>query len=189
MKKTLQCDEFCVFDEALGDEGRSELWDYFGAERFEPVPRVRFAWRLGDGQPFMGPHAAIWRDPDHPVPPHQTPLEHAALHPTGTALDRILELLRERRALLTPWVGDAWTMASATGWVYPSGSGVSWHCDSHERYTGAFIYYAHPRWHARWGRRAARCARGRAAATRPPLRLLRVQRCVDGVRPRPVRRS
>ena len=34
--------------------------------------------------------------------------------------------------------------------LYPQGTGLSWHLDL-GRYSGAYIYYAHPQWNVKWG--------------------------------------
>jgi two-component system cell cycle response regulator len=43
-----------------------------------------------------------------------------------------------------------WLAISGKMFVYPAGTGASWHNDG-GMYRGAFIYYAHPHWDAQWG--------------------------------------
>src|SRR5690606_2320235 len=44
-----------------------------------------------------------------------------------------------------------WTSIVGRPYVYPRGTGLSWHVDDHELYAGAFVYYAHPVWNAHFG--------------------------------------
>jgi Rps23 Pro-64 3,4-dihydroxylase Tpa1-like proline 4-hydroxylase len=40
---------------------------------------------------------------------------------------------------------------SACTYLYPQGTGLSWHVDVPRLYTGAYIFYAHPTWNCQWG--------------------------------------
>jgi Rps23 Pro-64 3,4-dihydroxylase Tpa1-like proline 4-hydroxylase len=63
-----------------------------------------------------------------------------------------------------------WAGITAQSYLYPAGSGLSWHKDSTDR-SGAYIYYAHPYWNVTFGGElliAERVAGGRSAAGRRP---------------------
>lgn len=66
--------------------------------------------------------------------------------PDGSKLDLFFSRLIEE-PLFRKRFGNAF---SARIYLHPPGSLLDWHVDS-GRYTGAFAYYAHPRWHASWG--------------------------------------
>lgn len=151
MQLTLSTPDFVVYDDVLPSGRHAAVWQYLQTTPLRPVPQVGFAWRIGDGQPFSGPSCATWRDAEAPVPAMNADPARFRFAPTGEAIDDLLSLVAERAPTLRSWVGDDWTMLSGTGWVYPAGSAISWHADDHDRYAGAYIYYAHPRWNARWG--------------------------------------
>ena len=74
-------------------------------------------------------------------------------YPTGNGVDAALEAIKAycpRVENLIGKEGEAWAGISAKPFVYPQGTGLSWHGDSGS-YSGAFIYYAHPEWNVLWG--------------------------------------
>lgn len=150
MKLTLENEQFAVFDDVLEPRELERLWDHFQATTFTPVPvgAPGSPWLPTDGQPMMGPGLVAWADPATTIidPKH-------ARFPTSTAVDPLIQRLLDEQSRLARWVGAAieeWAVLSAVPWLYPPGSGLSWHTDS-TMYSGAFAYYLHPQWDAHWG--------------------------------------
>ncbi len=136
-----------MIDDFLDEEAWTDVWTFFQFAELAPVTRTLGAWKLDDGLPLGGDEvitpardAELLHDPESP-----------GVYPSGTALDHILTGLLERGDEIAPLVGDDWAHVTARAYVYPRGSALSWHGDDHALYTGAYIYYAHPRWNAHWG--------------------------------------
>ncbi|MCA9003542.1 MAG: 2OG-Fe(II) oxygenase, partial [Planctomycetes bacterium] len=138
---------FTVIDNFLDEEAWGALWTDFQFMELLPVSRTVGAWKLDDGAP-LGGHEILTPNRDeelihNPEKPRQ--------YPTETALDAVITGLLAESEAFAPIVGDEWKRISARAYVYPHGTGLSWHRDDSEIYTGAFIYYAHPHWNAHWG--------------------------------------
>jgi hypothetical protein len=110
-------------------------------------------WRIGDGEPLAGQTVLSEADPDcsDSATPRggDTPL----VYPTGGGIDLVMRAIHDHAAELASLIGhkgEAWNRFSARAYVYPAGTGLSWHHDS-DRYSGAFVYYAHPQWSSQWG--------------------------------------
>jgi hypothetical protein len=136
MSGTLDHPNFHIVDDFLDEPTWTQVWTDFQFMELHPVTRTLGAWKLEDGVPLGGLEAVVAREQQFT---QQSGLEHviAAILSDG---DRHREL-----------VGDDWDRISARPYVYPQGTGLSWHVDDHELYAGAFIYYAHPHWNAHWG--------------------------------------
>jgi len=139
--------EFAIIDDFLEEAEWAALWTEFQFMELHPVTRTVGAWKLQDGAP-LGGLEIVTPDRDaelvhNPDDPH--------LFPSETATDAVITNLLARPDAHSEIVGDAWRRISARPYVYPHGSGLSWHCDDSELYAGAFIYYAHPHWNAHWG--------------------------------------
>src|SRR5262249_3939937 len=79
--------------------------------------------------------------------------EGARDYPTGTAADALVRRvarLAPRLASLVGRRGREWVIFSGRTFLYPPGTGLSWHTDG-SIYSGAWTFYAHPRWNAVWG--------------------------------------
>jgi hypothetical protein len=136
-----------IIDDFLDDEDWTTLWTDFQYMELHPVSRTVGAWKLDDGVP-LGGHEIVTppRDAEFvhdPEQPHR--------YPSNTALDLVLGGLLSRPEDYAEVVPDEWDRISARAYVYPRGTGLSWHRDDSEVYAGAFIYYAHPCWNAHWG--------------------------------------
>lgn len=73
-------------------------------------------------------------------------------YPTGTPIDRVVEVILRDHALLRRWTRSpekarAWRSMSAKLFVYPQGTSLDWH---HDR-LGSYTYYVHEEWKPRWG--------------------------------------
>ena len=47
--------------------------------------------------------------------------------------------------------GQDWEYFFARSYIYPAGTGLSWHRDNENNASGAYVYYAHPHWDPQWG--------------------------------------
>lgn len=135
---TIEHPSFRVIDDFLDEEVWTAVWTHFQFLELLPVSRGAGAWKLDDGVPLgghelvMAPGAGLAGAQDDPI---------------ATVAKAILDQPELYEGLVDP----AWSRLSARPYVYPRGTSLSWHSDDSERYAGAFIYYAHPRWNAHWG--------------------------------------
>ncbi|MEM9380022.1 MAG: 2OG-Fe(II) oxygenase [Planctomycetota bacterium] len=136
-----------VLDDFLDEEAWTDVWTMFQLTDLAPVTRTAGAWKLDDGVPLGGDEVV--------TPPRDAefgaPGERPGRFPAGTALDHVLEAVLGHAGSFAPLVGTDWSHVTARAYVYPTGSGLAWHGDDSAVYTGAYIYYAHPRWNAHWG--------------------------------------
>lgn len=136
-----------IIDDFLDEDDWTALWTEFQFSELYPVSRTVGAWKLHDGVP-LGGHEIV-------TPTREAQLEHDPeqphRYPSNTAIDLVITALIAESAAYKNLVGDDWARISARAYVYPPGTGLSWHRDDSELYTGAFIYYAHPYWNAHWG--------------------------------------
>ena len=138
---------FRIIDDFLGHEDWEALWTEFQVLDLHPVSRGAGAWKLDDGIPLGGQEIVTPRRDEEllqdPEQPHR--------YPTGSALDHVLTALIAAQDEHSEVVGTDWQRISARPYIYPHGTGLSWHRDDSDLFTGAFIYYAHPYWNAHWG--------------------------------------
>lgn len=155
MRATFKCSQFSIFDDVLPSADFEKIWRYLQFARFVPInPGLEYSpWHVSDGQPLQGQTVTVANE--SPAPRGQSSDKDAtpSTYPTNTALDSIIEKLLQIIPHIEEWVGkpeNDWGLFSVTPWIYPSGAGLSWHSDG-ARYTGAYIFYAHPEWDAQWG--------------------------------------
>ena len=130
---------FSIVDDFLDEETWTAMWSDFQFMELHPVSRTVGAWKLDDGVPLGGEEVVLARPGAGATAPGSSPLE------------RVVAAVFDNPEYHRELVADDWTRVSARAYVYPQGSGLSWHVDDHELYAGAFIYYAHPHWNAHWG--------------------------------------
>ena len=164
-----------IVDDFLDEAAWTEVWTHFQFADLAPVTRTAGAWKLGDGVPLGGDELVT---PARDEELSDEPVE--GRFPSGTALDRVVEALLGEAARFAPLVGDDWAHLTARPYVYPTGSGLSWHGDDSAAYTGAYIYYAHPHWNAHWGGELL-------VADAPPARTCRSWATASTTRPTPRR--
>ncbi len=138
---------FTIIDDFLEEEDQIALWTEFQFAELRPVTRTLGAWKLDDGVPLAGQEVV--------TPPRDEELAHDPNRPdrfpSNTALDAVILTLLSNPEAYESVVSDEWKALSARAYVYPHGTGLSWHRDDSHLYAGAFIYYAHPHWNAHWG--------------------------------------
>ncbi len=102
-------------------------------------------WRLWDGEPLRG--APVVYDPQSLY------TGEARRYPTFTSVDVLVDQILGMAAQHSDIVGTEgsnWKALFLASWIYPVGSALSRHVDG-VRYSGAFTWFAHPRWGAHWG--------------------------------------
>jgi hypothetical protein len=134
-----------VYDDFLSAHEQQELLRYLDTARYRKVmpEALGSAFRISDGDPFVGTEAVMRKDGAGDLRP---------AYPTETALDIVIERLRDHRSAIDEIIcarGAAWSNATVCPYLYPAGCGLSWHTDG--AYVGAYIYYAHQKWSPHWG--------------------------------------
>jgi hypothetical protein len=143
----LVTDDVVVIDDLLGAEDFAAVRRELAEGRYESVHRQGWdkSWRLRDGSPMRG--GGVYYDPAGAFG------GRGAIYPTATVIDRFIDAVR-RLAVEHPRVvgveGSDWAAMFLCPWLYPAGSALSLHRDG-GNYSGAFTYFAHPRWRAQWG--------------------------------------
>ena len=139
---------FVVYDDILAPELLAGMQRHLQDEPFEEVHAsggYRRTWSVVDGRPLRGP-LILRPDPR----PKAAELPQSPVNPGVDRLLDVVEALAARHESLVGRVGDDWEGIAARSWLYPPGSGLGWH-DDHLSYTGAFVFFAHPRWLLDWG--------------------------------------
>lgn len=146
MNPTISTDQFAVFDNCITKEEQQFLWNYFRSVSFEYIQARRWSKvnRLSDGNALCGPPAYSERDRLDPT---------AQLFPTGSALDIVCDLILGNVKAFEPWIGrygENWRHFFARPFLYPAGTGLSWH-DDYGKSSGAYVLFMHPLWNSQWG--------------------------------------
>jgi hypothetical protein len=149
--------DFRVYDDVLPAAKFSQVWRYVQVQDFEFVQRERWfkVWRLDDGEPLWGPEVVTAGAAASLAAGDSTATEHPPemIFPTGLAIDYVIAAVQRIAGKCVSLIGSTprdWAGLTAQPYLYPPGSGLSWHKDSANR-TGAFIYYAHPYWNVTFG--------------------------------------
>ena len=155
MKLVRKTSRYAVFDEVFETAEFDALREYVQLDPYASVHQHGWekVWRPSDGNPLQGVavRAEIAGDAAANPPANGGPVERR--FPTHLAIDvliRRLQFLAEDLPDLVGRAGHDFVALSARPFLYPAGSGLSWHTDI-GFYSGAFTYYAHPRWSASWG--------------------------------------
>lgn len=147
MKPTHISDSFVIFDNVLSPEEAAFVWRYIQDESFEQVHQKKWvkAFRLSDGTPMWGPPY---------ISDSYDANTKCGVYPTGRAIDLVIskvkELAKTQESMIGTF-GKDWAYFFARAYLYPANTGLSWHRDSENNATGAFVYYAHPEWDPQWG--------------------------------------
>jgi len=152
---------FAVYDDVLPPAEFQAVWEYMQRTNYSSVHQQMWVktWRLCDGSPLAGPvlfsNETTARVANQ-VPSHMTLPEEMmrqCVYPTGRPIDPLLDTITDQGAGWDDLIGRKdldWCGFTARSFLYPQGTGLSWHLDL-GRYSGAFIYYAHPHWNVKWG--------------------------------------
>lgn len=165
MRITSASSAFCVIDDLLPTAAQTAVWEAFHTEPMVHVRRHALnVYGLCDGDPYRGQTTSSGNV-----------RERAGMssYPSGRAIDRVVEAIRDALPEVTPWSGregNDWDFFSATPYIYPAGTGLSWHEDTvrqeaglTDRRTASFILYVHPEWRPNWGGELLVCDSGAAA--------------------------
>jgi hypothetical protein len=148
MKEALRQKSFVVFDDVLSPVEFASLWEFMQLETYKPVHAEGWekVWRLRDGMPLAGPGVTSSKN-------RAASEEGARFYPTRRGIDTIIRFILENSALFSDFVGQRdrdWSFITAKAFLYPPGSGLSWHIDT-KAPTGAWVFYSHPTWRVSWG--------------------------------------
>lgn len=144
---TLHQEGLLVADGLLGVGALNALRNQVAHSEYRSVHGQKWdrVWRLWDGQAQRGP--SVHYDPEGCFE-HKGPI-----HPTGTAIDALIDAVRMQAALhqeVAGVEGIDWAGIYLCPWIYPVGSALSLHHDA-ARYSGSFTFFLHSRWRLHWG--------------------------------------
>ncbi len=153
MKLVAQTSQFHVYDDVLLEKDFRAVWNYVQLESYVPVHHDGWVkvWRISDGVPLGALATVLYESPKRPAGSEDA--KGTRIYPTHTGLDRVLEALRTHADQLADLVGKwgaDFDNVSARAFLYPQGTGLSWHEDA-VNYTGGYAFYAHPEWNVQWG--------------------------------------
>ena len=167
MHTTVRDEQLAVLDDFLPAADFAALWGHLQDADYRHVNAgsIPGVWRVHDGDPLVGAGALLCTpslqrklDAGAVEAPHESgqprePVVRPKFVPTGTPLDAVIRAIEATAAEHADVVGRAerdWELISGGAYVYPAGTGISWHADAVDC-SGAFIYYAHPRWDVTFG--------------------------------------
>lgn len=138
MKKTLSCNNTCVFDNVVEPNEFDALYRWFENQPF--VFKVaqgewKKAWGTTDGSMLTGRSFEFPSSLDIDLHELDKPLEPWISKLKDALYNSVIDMSEVSAIVLTPF-------------VYPAGTGLRWHNDTN--YVGAFTYYAHREWSAEW---------------------------------------
>jgi hypothetical protein len=147
VKAVLAGDDFVVVDDVLDPRAFAAIGRELANGRYDSVHARGWdkAWRLADGSPLRG--AAVYYDPTGACSGPGT------RYPTSSVVDEFIDAVRDLASEHRHVVGSEgtqWAALFLSPWLYPVGSALSLHRDG-GGYSGAFTYFAHPRWDVHWG--------------------------------------
>ncbi|HEO1336056.1 TPA: proline hydroxylase, partial [Legionella pneumophila] len=148
MKLVLNNDVLAVIDDFLELSAFEKIWNFIQTEKFKFVHSSRWvnAFSLEDGSPLWGGVTI-----SHPRP---EPCTTEQIYPTNTTIDLFIKELIAGSADYSHLIGSKdrdWDFFYARPYLYPRGSGLSWHTDGKFKISGAYVYYCHPVWDLNWG--------------------------------------
>lgn len=137
MKLIAKDNDFAVLDEVFEPSIFTNFWTYYNQLDFAYRSMTGWCkvWRINDGQILAG---APFK---HTQAPFNCPMDW--VHKT------IFALAGEHFSSIVGSYGKDWSDILLTPYIYPVGTRISWHDDF--AYTGACIFYAHPKWNPHWG--------------------------------------
>jgi hypothetical protein len=152
---------YSVYDGVLNAPAFDRVWQYVQRESYACVHNQMWlkAWRLSDGSPLAGPviysneMTACLANKCESLDALPPELVRNFVYPTGRYIDGLVETITGHSRDWTELIGRSgtdWGGFTLRAFLYPQGAGLSWHLDL-GRYSGAYIYYAHPTWNVKWG--------------------------------------
>jgi len=161
VKLVVKTPSYAVYDDVLHATAFDRIWQYVQRGNYACVHHQMWlkAWRLSDGSPLAGPvlyscestaRIANQCESQGALP---SELVRNYVFPTGRHIDGLIETIAGNGEDWTELIGRRgtdWVGFTVRAFLYPQGAGLSWHLDL-GRYSGAYIYYAHPTWNVKWG--------------------------------------
>lgn len=146
MNLIFQNENFAVFDDFLDHKSIQFVWNYFQSVDFEFVQVKKWVKvnRLSDGNSLFG--SVQYSEQVKGVIDGMT-------YPSGSGLDLVSKKIMENLGNFEPWIGkkgNDWEFFFVRPYLYPQGTGLSWH-DDYTQVAGAFTLYVHPYWNVQWG--------------------------------------
>jgi len=140
--------QFVVFDNVLSEQEFQHVWSYLQTEDYHPVHQQKWqkVYRLCDGLPFEGPTV-------YSAAPQGADPRSICVFPTNRGIDVLFKKVLENADRFIEWVGkkgEDWQILTGKAFLFPNGSGLSWHTDRSGR-TGSFSFYGHSQWNVQWG--------------------------------------
>ena len=134
---TLSTDDIRIFDDILPADVFARLRRYINGLSFRGIHAdgQKKAWRVGDGDPLVGPHFG--------------PAPAGAPVADESSMVRLWSEIENRGRGGGP-VAEFQGLA-ASPWVYPDGTGLGPHTDNQPGYAGSCAYYLHEDWHVTQG--------------------------------------
>ncbi|HAU0368234.1 TPA: proline hydroxylase [Legionella pneumophila] len=148
MKLISNNDVFAVIDDFLEPLPFQMIWNFIQTEKFKFVHSSKWvnAFSLEDGSPLWGDVTISHQRPE--------PCTTEQIYPTNTTIDLFIHELITRSPEYSHLIGykdKDWDFFYSRPYLYPRGSGLSWHTDGKYKISGAYVYYCHPIWDMNWG--------------------------------------
>lgn len=145
MEETFKNKQVLVLDNFLPREDFANINAYLQVEDYEWIRSNNWekVWAIGDGDALKGPE----------VYSHNLGLDRIHF-PTGSEMDTFIQRILSTKELFAPLVGTHskdWRAVTAQPFIFPQGTGLSWHGDPSTLITGGYVFYGHDQWNIRWG--------------------------------------
>lgn len=150
-KKVFESSQAIIFDDFLPENIYQRVSRFARKMDYEHINtqgKIARAWHIHDGFPLRSILDLIYFADENSKP------KEGYMYPTNGDLDLFADHLLAIQPSVEPILGkkgaDGWEVFSATGWIYPPGTGLTMHHDG-RGYTGAFVYFLSPTWRTHWG--------------------------------------
>ena len=147
-KKVWESASGVIYDDFLPEETYRKLADWAlttDYERINTKGKIARAWHVHDGFPLRSMLNLFYY-------PEGAPEKPAAdyVYPTKTPFDAFVPPMLEIQSDVANVI-EPWAHFTATAWMYPHGTGLSFHDDGAGVYSGAYVYFLNPVWRPHWG--------------------------------------
>lgn len=144
-----------MVDDFLSEEAREEVWRYCQSDEYSFINSAHWkkAWRLTDGSPLHGTLLFSNIEAGEVVGErYGISKKIIKTPPFNSVVDEFLDKLVCTSIVekVIGRLGEAWSGLAFVPYIYPQGTGLSWHQEN-GIYAGSYIYYASPEWRADWG--------------------------------------
>jgi len=141
MRVLKQTGRYTIIDDFLEPRDFDLVLEYAARSDYARNPRWIKPWDLSEEMPWQTGETVHTRGKAlHPDDPRRA-------YPTGTAVDLVIKAILASDFYKESVPGS---YVTARNYLHPQGSGLDWHDDG-GRFSGAYSFYAHHRWHVSWG--------------------------------------